>query len=148
MDKSRQFLKEWPIDSTISAQHGLWHGILWTFGNNRIQRIQVWKPLQCCQWIYSCGCIFLMPVLVVAIILNMIYTILCVVCLTTTCWKNTRFRTAADHLINDQRFLFLQVCKNVGYDVQTLLLQKLSTIITQKQKKRKSTEPGTDSVNF
>jgi hypothetical protein len=36
----------------------------------------------------------------------------------------------------------------VGYDVQTLLLQKLSTIITQKMKKRKSTEAGTDNLNF
>jgi hypothetical protein len=52
-----------------------------------------------------------MPVLVVAIILNMIYTIVCVVCLTTTCCKNTRFRTAADPLNNDQRFIFLLVCK-------------------------------------
>jgi len=91
---------------------------------------------------------FLMPVLVVAIILNMIYTILCVVCLTTTCCQNTRFRTAADPLNTDQRFLLLLVCKNVGYDVQTLLLQKLSTIITQKMKKRKSTEAGTDNLNF
>jgi hypothetical protein len=82
-----------------------------------------------------------MPVLVVAIILNMIYTILCVVC------KNTRFRTAA-HPLNDQRFLFLLVFKNVEHDLQTLLLQKLSTIITQKPKKRKSTEAGTDNLNF
>jgi hypothetical protein len=54
---------------------------------------------------------FLMPVLVVAIILNMIYTILCVVCLTTTCFKNTHFRTAAHPLNNDQRFIFLLVWK-------------------------------------
>jgi hypothetical protein len=92
--------------------------------------------------------LFLMPVLVFAIILNMIYTILCVVCLTTTCCQNTRFRTAADPLNNDQRFLLLLVSKNVGYDVQTLLLQKLSTIMTQKMKKRKSTEAGTDNLNF
>jgi hypothetical protein len=89
-----------------------------------------------------------MPVLVVAIILNMIYTILCVVCLTTTCCPNTHFRTAADPLNNDQRFILLLVCKNVGYDVQTLLLQKLSAIITPKMKKRKSTEAGTDILNF
>ncbi len=92
--------------------------------------------------------LFLMPVLVFAIILNMIYTILCVVCLTTTCCQNTGFRTAADPLNNDQRFLLLLVCKNVGYNVQTLLLQKLSTIITQKTKKRKITEAGTDNLNF
>ncbi len=91
---------------------------------------------------------FLMPVLVVAIILNMIYTILCVVCLTTTCCKNTRFRMAGHPLNNDQRFIFLLVCKNVGYNVQTMLLQKLSTIITQKLKKRKSTEAGTDNLSF
>jgi hypothetical protein len=89
-----------------------------------------------------------MPVLVAAIILNIIYTILCVVCLTTTCCKNTRFRMAADPLNNDQRFIFLLVCKNVGYDEQTLLLQKLSTIITQKLKKRKSTEAGTENLYF
>jgi hypothetical protein len=92
--------------------------------------------------------LFLMPVLVFAFILNMIYTILCVVCLTTTCCQNTHFRMAADPLNNDQRFLLLLVCKNVGYDVQTLLLQKLSTRITQKMKKRKSTEAGTDNLNF
>jgi hypothetical protein len=92
--------------------------------------------------------LFLMPVLVFAIILNMIYTILCVVYLTTTCCQNTRSRTAAEPLNNDQRFILLLVCKNVGYDVQTLLLQKLSTIITQKMKKRKSTEAGTDNLNF
>jgi hypothetical protein len=67
--------------------------------------------------------------------------------ITTTCCKNTRFRTAAHPLNNDQRFIFLLVCKNVGYDVQTLLLQK-STIITQKLKKRKSTEAGTGNLNF
>ncbi len=78
----------------------------------------------------------------------LIYTILCVVCLTTTCFKNTRFRTAAHPLNNNQRFLFLLVCKNMGYDVQTLLLQKLSTIITQKPKKRKITEAGKDNLNF
>jgi hypothetical protein len=55
---------------------------------------------------------------------------------------------AAHPLNNDQRFIFLLVCKNVGYDVQTLLLQKLSTIITQKPKKRKSTEAGKDNLNF
>jgi hypothetical protein len=91
---------------------------------------------------------FFMPVVVVAVILNMIYTILCVVCLTTTCFKNTCFRMAAHPLNNDQRFLFLLVFKNVGYYVQTLLLQKLTTIITQKTKKRKSTEAGTDNLNF
>ncbi len=78
----------------------------------------------------------------------MIYTILCGVCLTTTCCKNMRFRMAAHPLNNDQRFLFLLVCKNVGYNVQTLLLQKMSTIITQKPKKSKSTEAGTDNLNF
>ena len=67
----------------------------------------------------------------------LIYMILCVVCLTTTCCQNTRFRTAADPLNNDQRYLLLLVCKNVGYDVQTLLLQKLSTILTQKRKRGK-----------
>jgi hypothetical protein len=33
---------------------------------------------------------------------NIIYTILCVVCLTTTCCKNTPFTMAADPLNNDQ----------------------------------------------
>ena len=35
-----------------------------------------------------------------------------------------------------------------GYDVQTLLLQKLSTILTQKPKKRKSSEAGTGTVKL
>jgi len=117
-------------------------------GTREFKEFKCESPYNNANEFINVAALFLMPVLVFAIILNMIYTILCVVCLTTTCCQNTRFRTAADPLNNDQRFLLLLVCKNVGYDVQTLLLQKLSTIMTQKTKKTKSTEAATDNLNF
>jgi len=84
------------------------------------------------------GAVLMFPVLAVAVFLNMIYTILCVTCLTTTCFENTRFKKAANPLNLNQRFLFLLVCKNVGYDVQTELLLKMNT--DNKRRKKSPTE--------
>lgn len=80
------------------------------------------------------GAFVLFSVLVAIIFLNTIYTIFCVICLTATCFRNTRFRKAADPLNNNQRFLFLLVCKNVGYDVKELLLERMESIIKKKEK--------------
>jgi hypothetical protein len=75
-------------------------------GTSKFKEFKCESPYNDANEFIHVGAFYLMPNLVVAIILNMIYTILCVVCLTTTCCINTHYRTAAHPLNNAKDLSF------------------------------------------